>query len=167
MNEAQFIYQDAMKRGVPDLLARLLVAQAQHETGNFTSNFFKKYNNAFGYSYYAGSDWQLPAGGTIADNGQPIAAYASVADSVGEVVAWIRRRIVQGKFPAMDKITSPEQYAKLLKDAGYYGDTLANYQRALVKFFGSAGQMVSENKDLIFVTTLVLAGVVYYIYKDN
>lgn len=122
-------------RGVPAVLASLMVAQAAHETGNFTSNFFRNYNNAFGYSYFRGSPYQSGSG-TLADNGLPIAVYRSVEDSVKEVVDWIYRRQKEGKFPAdLGTIRTPEQYAKLLKDAGYYGDTLANYTAGLKRFF--------------------------------
>lgn len=120
--------------GLPPALAALVVAQAKHETGNFTSNFFKRYNNAFGYSYYPASPYQIGAG-TVADNGLKIAAYAAVQDSVKELIDWLYRRVNDGKFPALDTITTPEKYAGLLKSAGYYGDTLQNYTAGLKRFF--------------------------------
>lgn len=120
--------------GLPVGLANLLVAQAAHETGNFTSRFFRDYNNAFGYSW-AGSRYQTGPG-PAADNGQPIGVYASVADSTREIVDWIYRRQKEGKFPAdLSTITTPDQYAQLLKNAGYYGDTLSNYTAGLRRFF--------------------------------
>lgn len=161
------IYRAAMAQGLPDTLARLLIAQAKHETGNFTSNFFKKYNNAFGYSYYPGSPWQVPGGGTLADNNQPIAVYKSVQDSVGEIADWLKRRVKEGKFPALSTITDPEQYAQLLWHAGYYTDTIKNYSRGLKAFFENLGELAVDNKGMIFVTMLVLAGVTYYLYKDK
>jgi flagellum-specific peptidoglycan hydrolase FlgJ len=156
-----------MQAGIPDALSRLMVAQAAHETGDFTSNFFKRYNNAFGYSYVKGAKWQLPEPGTIADNGLPIAAYASVENSTMEVVDWIKRRVNEGKFPALNTITSPEQYAQLLKSAGYYGDTVSNYLRGLKRYFDRGFEMATSTEGKILVTTIVLAGVLYYIYRDN
>ncbi|HMG11403.1 MAG TPA: glucosaminidase domain-containing protein, partial [Mucilaginibacter sp.] len=124
-------------KGLPPVLSQLLAAQAQHETGNFSSNFFVKYKNAFGYSRDTRSQYQI-GGGTIADNGTAIGAYVSVADSTREIVDWIYRRVKEGKFPAnLDMIQTPEEYALLLKNAGYYTDTLTNYVRGLKLFFGS------------------------------
>lgn len=110
-------------------LAKAMVAQAKHETGNFTSNHFKNSNNAFGYSYYAGSIHQIGAG-AVADNRQKVGKYASVADSTKEVVDWIGRR-----KSAFAGVLTLAQYATALKKNGYYGDTLTNYLKGLTAFF--------------------------------
>lgn len=167
MSAANVIYNTARNAGFPDTLARLLVAQAQHESGNFTSNFFKKYNNAFGYSYVRGGKWQLSTPGTIADNGQPIAAYASLENSTMEIVEWIKRRIQEGKFPALDKIDNPQVYAELLRKAGYYTDTLENYRRGLVSFFNAGADLIQSDGGKLLVTTFMIAGILYYIYTDK
>jgi len=139
MDYAQRIFVQA-RAGTPnnpgfsDALASLLVAQARHETGDFKSNFFRNNNNAFGYAYYSGSLYQTGAGG-IADNGQPIAHYATIEDSTKEIIDWIWRRYRAGQFPEPSTIETPEQYAKALKAAKYYGDTLENYLRGLRAFF--------------------------------
>lgn len=122
-------------KGLPVNLANLLVAQAKHETGNFTSNIFRTGNNAFGYSYDPRSIHQIGQG-VIADNKVPSAKYASIANSTAEIVDWIYRRINEGKFPVnLDLIQTPDEYALLLKNAGYYQDTLENYLNGLKRFF--------------------------------
>jgi len=142
--------------GVPSTLANLIVAQAKHETGNFTSNFFKKYNNAFGYSYVAGARYQLPKGGTIADNGLPIAAYKDVEDSTREIVDWIYRRKRGGMFPDdLTTIQTPEQYANLLKGAGYYGDSVSNYLRGLKNYFINSPAKAATGT-IIFIAAIFL-----------
>lgn len=148
----------ATNPGLPATLANLLIAQAKHETGNYTSRFFTQYNNAFGYSY-AGSKYQTGPGPT-ADNGQPIGVYGSLADSVREIVDWIYRRVREGKFPAdLSTIQTPEQYAALLKSAGYYGDTLANYTRGLKNFFLNLYQEIEKPAGIV---TLAVIGVLVY-----
>lgn len=144
--------------GVPAALAELLVAQSKHETGNYTSAFFRNYNNAFGYAFYAGSDYQAGAG-TVADNGRPIAVYGSVNDSTMEVVDWIYRRYREGKFPDLKTIRTPEQYAALLKSAGYYGDSLDNYLRGLKRFFVPVAAVSG-------IGLLAAAVAVYFLYKS-
>ncbi len=90
MTTEQKIYNAAARDGMPSVLASLLVDQSKHETGNYTHRFFTVGNNAFGYSYSAGSKWQLDKGGPNADNGVAIAQYASVEDSVHEITDWIK-----------------------------------------------------------------------------
>jgi len=161
----ELIYQTArtgspVNPGLPPALAYLLVAQAKHETGNFTSKFFKQYNNAFGYSYVAGGKYQTGSG-TIADNGAPIASYPNVQNSVYEIIDWIYRRRNEGKFPQdLTTITTPEQYAQLLKNAGYYGDTLTNYVNGLKRFFSN--NIVATTSGGVL---LIMAALFYVLYK--
>lgn len=165
MSFADRIYSQALQGspynpGVPDAVARLMVAQARHETGDFTSNLFRRYNNAFGYAYYAPSNYQTGPG-SIADNGQAIAAYRSVEDSTNEVIDWLYRRVRQGRFPDLNTISTPEQYAAALKAAAYYGDTVENYLRGLKRFFLPAAIAVGS------AGVLVAAGVLLYVFRDE
>lgn len=120
--------------GLPASLSYLLVAQARHETGNYTSNFFKYNNNLFGYSYVPGGRYQSGPG-NIADNGQPIASYPDLKSSVYELIDWIYRRQKEGKFPVLSEVVSPDQYAALLKSSGYFTDSVSNYAAGLKRFF--------------------------------
>ena len=111
------------------VLARLAVAQSKHETGNYTSAVFKNNNNAFGYKYYPGSDWQLKAG-TLSPEGNSYAKYSSVENSANEIAAYINRRKTLFSF-----VNDADSYARVLKTEGYYGDSLANYSRGLNTFY--------------------------------
>jgi len=151
--------------GLPAVLASLVAAQAAHETGNFTSSIFRNFNNAFGYSF-SGSAYQTGPG-SIADNGQPVAAYRSIEDSTKEIIDWIYRRKNEGIFPAdLRTITTPEQYAALLKKANYFTDTLSNYAAGIRNYFvrvledlqKPAGQLTA-----FMVITLSIA--VYFMLK--
>lgn len=124
---SQKIYDTAVSDGVPEYLATLIVAQAKHETGDYTSKFFKVYLNCFGYSKTS-SKWQLHIQTPNADNAAPIAAYNSIENSVHELTDWIKRRQKEKKFPPdLSTITTPEAYVTLLKQCGYFGDSLQNY----------------------------------------
>lgn len=166
MSVAELIYQTARtgspkNPGLPVALSWLLVAQARHETDNFTSNFYRNYNNLFGYSYVPGAAYQSGPG-TVADNGQPIASYPYLKNSVYELIDWIYRRQKENKFPAdLSTIVSPEQYAQLLKSSGYYGDTLENYTAGLKRFF-------LENKTGVSIASvLFVAGLLYFLIKKT
>lgn len=119
-NISSLIYNTALADGMPESLARLIVGQAKHESGNYKSKFAVKFNSLFGYSYSALSKYQIP-GGTNADNGVPIANYKTKEDSVHEITSWIKRRVRDGKFPKdLTTITTPLQYATLLQNCGYF-----------------------------------------------
>jgi uncharacterized FlgJ-related protein len=151
----QIIYSTAKADGMPDQLALLIVAQSKHETGDYTSNLFKKYNNAFGYSYVSGAKYQLPTPGTIADNGKPIAAYANVQDSTHEITAWIKRRQKDGKFPKdLATITTATQYAQLLKNAGYYGASLTEYLNGLIRFYKANIKPIALGTGIIIIAAI-------------
>lgn len=130
MSIEQRIRTAARLKGMPANMQQLLVAQAKHETANFNSNAFKQNKNLYGYKRFAKSDYQI-GNGITSSEGDPYAAYASIEDSVKEVCDWIKRRQKEGKFPEDLRFVDADQYAGYLKDAGYYGDSVANYTRGL------------------------------------
>lgn len=126
---------DTNPSGIPDPLAQFMVDQSAHETNGWTSNFFVQNNNCFGYSCVTGSQWQDGCSSSVADNGVTVGNYDTIEDSCGELVDWIYRRVASGAFPSdLTTITTSDQYAQLLKSAGYYGDTEANYAAGLKKW---------------------------------
>lgn len=124
---ADKIYSTLRAGDLPPALCSLIVAQARVESANFTSHVFLSCNNAFGYK----------ATGTApkctgSPEGDYYKKYASVADSAAEITAWIRRRQRDGIFPTdLTTILTPEQYAALLKKAGYYGSSQTAYASAM------------------------------------
>lgn len=173
MSIEQTIYNIAVKDGMPagpDRLAEFIVAQSKHETGNYTHRFFTVGNNAFGYSYNKDSRWQLDKGGPLADNGVAIAQYRSVEDSVHEFTDWIKRRQKEGKFPAdLKTITTPDQYAGLLKSSGYYHDTVAKYSAALSRWYIQVKSMALKYKKEIglVLAAAALVGIGILIYTKR
>jgi len=154
----------AVNPGLPATLSSLLIAQAAHETADFTSPFFRNYNNAFGYSYIPGARYQVGPG-SLADNGTPIAVYNSLEDSVKEIIDWIYRRVADGKFPKdLSTITTPEQYATLLRNSGYFTDSATNYAAGIRSFFIQVMQDLEKPQaKVILLIVFSLAG--YWLYK--
>lgn len=121
--------------GVPSLFAQFMAGQAANETGGFTSGFFNDNNNCFGYSCVPGSKWQNGCSVGNADNGVQVGNYDSIEDSTQEVVDWWYRRTRDGKGgcpSSLDQITSADQYAQILSDAGYYTSSETNYADNIV-----------------------------------
>lgn len=154
MRIEQTIYATAMNDGMPPLLSQFIVAQSKHETGNYSSRFFTIGHNAFGYSFVPGSKWQLSTPGPMADNNAAIAQYASLQNSVHEITDWIKRRQRDGKFPVnLKTIQTPEQYAFLLKSAGYYGASYSSYADRLRYWFTNLPPLAKTGGSLLLILT--------------
>jgi uncharacterized FlgJ-related protein len=157
----QIIYDTAMKAGLSDTTAKLLVGQSAHETGNWTSNAYKNHNNGFGYTYYAGSKWQTGNKGLIADNNQPVADYKTLSDSTNELVDWLKRRQAEGKFK-IDDLNTPEKYAKALKDNAYYGASYGTYLKGMISGIQKwAGNLTTTKK--VGIGSVLILGTIFYI----
>lgn len=121
-----------------NILATLIYAQSEHETAKFTSNVFKQNKNLFGYKYTSKSIYQIGKG-----NGSPegdyYGKYPSYEYSVLEISDWIGRR-----KQAFEKVVTPEDYAKALKNNGYYGASLTTYTNALIRYVKALPDNFSE-----------------------
>jgi hypothetical protein len=160
------IYNKALALGMPQFLSTCLVLQAAHETatakGPFTSNVFLSCNNINGYKWIGQKTALGPCTGS--PEGDNYAKYASIEDSVNEAVQWIKRRQNEGKFPAnLNAITSLDQYAQLLKQSGWYGDTVTNYTNGLYywsqKLTDFIKGPIATGSALLFV---IILGIVAY-----
>lgn len=161
MTPNETIYNTSISDGMPPALATLITAQANHETNGFTSNVFKTCNNAFGYKYVGQS---LATGACVnAPEGDQFAKYLSLENSTHEITAWIKRRQQEGVFPAdLNTITTPDQYAALLKDAGYYGDTEANYTNGLIYWLQQIGNVITRPTGAAILLVIIAIGLIYF-----
>jgi uncharacterized FlgJ-related protein len=129
------IYDQAIKRGLIPTVANLLVAQARFESADYTSNVYKQNKNLFGYKFVG---QRGATRGTVAPKSEwpnantpgYYAKYATIEDSVNEVINWLFRRQQEGKF-LVNSLTTAGKYAAGLKAGNYYGDSAANYSNGL------------------------------------
>lgn len=153
MTTEETIYNELLTNGIPPQLALLVVAQSKHETNGYTSNVFKTCNNAFGYKYVGQAIAKSCSQSPELDN---YAGYSTVENSAKEMAFWIKRRQAQGIFPAnLNEIQSASQYAMLLKNSGFYGDTVTNYTAGLLRWFKSNITIVSSGLGLIIAAVVV------------
>jgi Mannosyl-glycoprotein endo-beta-N-acetylglucosaminidase len=140
------IYTTAISSGIPDPLAKLIVAQSGHETNGWTSNVWLNNNNGFGYGY-TGTGYKMDG---------------SIEESVGDIVGWISRRQAEGNFPAdLTTITDADTYATLLRNSGYYTDTESNYAAGIVRWFNNNLQVVGIG----IVGILGIGIAAYFLFK--
>lgn len=104
-----------------------MIAQAKHETGNFTSNVYRTHNNLFGMKHPTIRK-AVGEQGNAAPDGGHYQRYASDTDSVRDLLLWFDAR----KFPT--SVSSPDEYVNQLHQRAYFGDAIANYLKGVKHF---------------------------------
>lgn len=122
LNYDKRIYDEAIKAGFTNECARLVVAQARHETGNYTSPVFRLYKNCFGMRPAVVRET------TRLKETSPTnyAIYASIEDSVKDIGLWFTARNVAKTF------TQVYAYATALKNKGYFEAELNEYISGMI-----------------------------------
>lgn len=101
--------------GIP---ADILLAQWEHETGNFTNRGAKELNNLAGVN--------VPGG-----KGQDYRKFKSL-DDFGDYYIHLMRP--NGLYPGAAKARTPEDFAAALKAGGYFSDSTNNYAKGIRNF---------------------------------
>jgi uncharacterized FlgJ-related protein len=149
MDIDQLIYDKAIKEGFTPTSAKFVVAQARHETANYTSNVFKRTNNLFGMKFV-----NQPL--AISDNKKSpendyYAHYRSPKDSVDDAIGRLFNITMRGVTPTQLKnAKTPEEYSNLQKKRGYFGDKVEIYikgiKNALNKISVRTTDFYTQNK---------------------
>jgi flagellum-specific peptidoglycan hydrolase FlgJ len=99
------------KNGFSDRMGTWWVAISNLETGKWTSNLFRSYNNLFGMkqplSRFTYSLGPSPTG---------YATFATIADSVNDIVAYMNARLYPKDFDSIDDLVA------FMKSKGYFED---------------------------------------------
>ncbi len=154
------IYNTVIQQGYPDTLAKIIVAQAQHESADFKSDVFVKSNNPFGMTY----NGQVLAGVSAAnqptkEGGLSYAGYPDVSVATLDLIAWLNRRQAKGAFNISD-LTTPDIYAQALSDAGYYTDSESTYSKGLSYYYNKTKDFIITNATTSPVATYSVAGAI-------
>lgn len=164
MSHIQTVFNAAKAAGLTDAQAKIIVAQAQHESANFTSNVFKTDNNLFGMkmpSKRPRTYIERPSKIIMQSEGStPYAHYVSITDSVNDLVkGWHSYNKTNWSL-----LTTPALYSAYLKSKGYYGDAQAVYTNALNRFFASLPNLkyVAAGSALFLII-----GIGLFIYFQN
>jgi flagellum-specific peptidoglycan hydrolase FlgJ len=107
-----------------------IIAQAKHETGNFSSRLSREANNIFGMrKVYKRKNFQI--GTTKGEGGADFGVYATKDDAVRDFLEWLRQWKTK-PFPR--RVSSAAAYASELKQRGYFSDDLANYKEGILRW---------------------------------
>jgi len=104
-------------------LTKYVIAQAKHETGNYTSRLFRIANNLFGMGVAKVRPYTRS--GTIEASEGLFSKYANLEQSVDDFLKWLEYNNAPVSF------IDSSDYAKWLKEEGYYTDSFENYSAGL------------------------------------
>lgn len=180
----QEIYNAAIKQGANKYLAKLVVAQARHETGNYGNKQTKENNNIFGFKYSRNS--QFAKEGNISPEGNAYAKYDSIENAINDyfVRYWgLNANDKSGRtrlqhFNSEIQSVDTTKFATMLKSYGYYhtpsNQTVEQSIGIYVKGLNSAltkikvVEFVENNKGYIFTGIgLLTLGIGILIYKKT
>ena len=117
------VYFLLLEAGFSLSMARMLTAQAAHETGNFESAIFKENNNLFGM--------KLPAVRKTTAIGQNKghAIYKTISDSIQDI------QIYRNNYKYLSDYSSLEIYVKALKRNNYFEASETEYLNGCTHFY--------------------------------
>lgn len=109
-------------------LLPFIIAQAKHETANFTSKVYAVDRNAFGIKFINSANQKNAVKGLLSPEGNNYARFNSETDSLIDLFRIFEIK----KFPV--NVGSASEYAAALKERGYFTGDLVVYQKALEKW---------------------------------
>lgn len=150
----QIIYNAAINQGLPPLIAQFMAAQAEVESAQYTSDVYNRCSNAFGYKW-VGQDTAIgPCTGS--PEGDNYADYMDLNQSAEEVAKWILRR-----WDQFENVTTPEQYADVLKANGYFGGSLSAYEAGVSRYWNQIKNLFQTAVEK-YPTEVVMTGVTFF-----
>jgi hypothetical protein len=154
------IITTAMKQGISQTVAKIMAAQAEHETAKYSSNNFIKNNNAFGMAVprTRKSKYILGAGSVnapAAEGGFSYARYASIEDSVKDLIDWFKYNNVNWSV-----VTTPENYDAFLVSKGYHTASQTSYTVALRSLYNDLKGFVVRNPKTSIAIAIAGAGLI-------
>lgn len=108
-------------------MAKLIEAQARHETGNYTSDLFKRANNVFGM--------RVPNKRPFTRSGESngYSTYKDIDQSIEDWLLWAEYT----KFPT--NLRTVVQYVDALFIRGYFEDNWMNYSKSMISHYNKIG----------------------------
>ena len=117
-NRTPLVILNSVIKGTPyENYLKFIYAQSLHETGNFESTLFKRFNNPMGMGVpvyrksFRNGEWRSA-------NGEIFSTYSSVRNGFKDFVQWMK----YSKMPA--DLTTCKQYAKYMVKKNYATDPL-------------------------------------------
>lgn len=123
--EEQQVYNTVRSLGYSNFVAKLIVAQAKHESGNFKSRLYLNHSNAFGMMYPKKRSTLAINGNARAEGRSGYAVYNNLTESTEDVIIFLKYKGCNFKFKTV------AQYVTYLKKIHYFTANKKEYQNAL------------------------------------
>mgnify|MGYP003419860807 FL=1 len=127
-----------VEHGVDTLMAKILVAQASHESGRFKNPLTKRHKNVFSIMHYSKRETLSLGGYGHAEGRDGYCSYASIDSSSVDMLMYMKFRNIPRTFKSITV------YSKFLKKKGYYEADEKLYAKAVYAHYK---QIWLENKD--------------------
>ena len=124
-------YYDLAKRSaeISGLCAEWIYSQWSHETGDFSSELCRDYNNFGGITTAHPNELELSLGQP--DGSLWYKAFASPEDYAEYFGKYLTYYVEDGIYNA----TNIQEYAEALKHGGYFGDSVENYVNGMTSVY--------------------------------
>jgi uncharacterized FlgJ-related protein len=127
LTKEQIITNKLVTCGYSDtLLISLIIAQAKLESGNFTNRLTRHHNNIFSMQHPKKRPTTSLCGCARAENRDGYASFSSIESAVEDYVLYL-------EFSKITKISTSEEYVRLLKKKKYFESSEKKYLRAITK----------------------------------
>lgn len=123
---AEYLIQYLSDAGYDPAMAKMIVAQSRHETGNYTSKLFQDWNNPWGMMH--------PLKRTTASAGanpSGFATYENLDDAARDYVYYLQALGYNQSYPDVRAFVSE------LKKKGYFEDNLTTYMSSVNSIYKS------------------------------
>lgn len=127
INYEQVLTDVFEQEGLSPVMINFLIAQARHESGDFTSKLFITSNNTFAMKHPTIRQTTSLGPYGKAEGVTNFAHYDSVEDSAKDMVLYLRAR----NFPSFKTVYG---YVRYLKKKGYFEDGYKNYVRGVKRY---------------------------------
>lgn len=124
------VVKTLLENGVSLERAKLILAQALHESGNFASPVFKRTNNPFGMKHPVQRNTL-----SIGPDKVGYATFNSLEDAVRDYLLYAKARLMPDEF------SNVQTFVSWLKSKGYFEDNLTTYMTAVTKWYNSIKQI--------------------------
>lgn len=130
INYEREIFNTALELGSDSLTARMIVAQAKHESGNFNNGLTVHHNNVFSMQHpKRRPTTSLGALATAEKRPNKYASYKSVRDAVIDLFFYFATKKINVKQPSI------EVYVRTLKQKRFFEESYTNYKTRMKKHF--------------------------------
>ena len=133
------VIRESLPPEIKDNFAKILTAQAMHETGVFTSRLYKEQNNLFGMT-------QPVIRETLSTGGRSgFANYATLEDSVRDLLLYFKEfniKPASNEFLEDDRSRGLHAYLKLIKSKDYFEAPYIEYFNAVRKHLAAVKNLV-------------------------